>query len=185
MPAASTTDDAFRPRSTVPVPQPFTATLQVVAPVWVGGATVQPVAVPVRVKSAADSPLIPSEKARVQIGGTAAVGDAGPVRSAVAGVRSIVTRLDVTAAGGPAFDDRSRTEAEASVSPTEPSPQPVTWTVQLTWSARGCGVPIVHPPAVPLSDRSPAVRPVICSLKTTVAVGAIAFVGLAGIAIVA
>ena len=61
-----------------------------------------------------------------------------------------------------------------------PSPQPVTWTVKDLLAEPSIGSPIAQPVAVPVTDRSPAVNPMIPSSNESVAVSVGAFVGLAG-----
>src|SRR6185503_18758318 len=116
------------PSVTVPLPQPETGTENVVAPVETGAPTAQPVAVPVRVKSAAVSAVTGSENPRLQLSVGPWLGVDGGVRTAVAGVRSIVRTADDIATAGPGLDELSVTDPAARVSWSVPSPQPVIWT---------------------------------------------------------
>src|SRR5262249_10659505 len=108
LPATSETDAGFSARTTDPDPQPLRATLPL-APPPVGAPTVQPVAVPLRVKSMALSPLMDSLKTSEYVRVAAAVGVAGRVSVAVGGVRSTVTLAALAWLAGPALDARSCT----------------------------------------------------------------------------
>ncbi len=164
---------------TVPSEQPVTAT--VYGPEPDGAPTVQPVAVPVRVKSPAARPVTGSLKVTVYDRVAAFVGDAGTaVKAAVGAVRSTVTVAAVTTAAGPGLPSASVTLLAARARMTVPLEQPVTATV---YGPEPDGAPTVQPVAVPVRVKSPAARPVTGSLKVTVYERVAAFVGEAGTAV--
>src|SRR5262245_25427948 len=87
---ASATEFTVRARTTVPVPQPVTATVQAFPPP-VGAPTTHPVAVPVRLKSLAPRPVTGSSKSTLYGSVASAVGVLGLVSVAVGGMASHAT----------------------------------------------------------------------------------------------
>lgn len=114
LPAASETVLAVMLRVSVPFEQPVTATVTLVPLVADGVPTVQPVAVPEVVKSAALIPVTDSPKATVKVGLAAFVGEDGAVIVTLGATRSRVRLVPFAALPGPVLPAASVAPAAAN-----------------------------------------------------------------------
>ena len=177
LPATSATAPAAICGMTVPSEQLLMVTVTEV-PLAADTPKVQPVAVPVLVKSPASMPVTASAKVSVNACDALLVGLGGGVHDAVVGVRSMVTAAASRSATGPALLAASVTAPATSRGVTVPSEQPLTTTfTDVPVDADGVNT---QPVAVPWFVKSAAAMPSADSPNVIGNVMLAALVGEAG-----